>query len=310
MGLTDADVKACREQAAFYRSRGFNPLPSVHDDPDGRKRPMIKYADLWETPLSEVEFQRFETPCLQVMTGRHWGLLVIDLDGPEAIERWATMGRTPRTWISHSGGGGRHVWLSIPRDGRPLSKAILWRGEGKHEAIERLCDKSLVMAPPSIHPKTGRRYKWLDRSNSPFTVPMPAPCPAWVLQLAPVVAERPLVVIHAPSTAPRRMTTGRATGPRRPWREVVESIPDIPGLVRSWGVRTVGGVRASGWISCHAIDRDDATPSAAIHSRSGFYLDSGSGLRLGLLDLAVQLGVYSTPHDAINDLGGKYGRAG
>jgi hypothetical protein len=305
MALTDADVKVCREQAAYYRARGFNPLPSRPDD----KRPMIKFADLWETPLPEVEFERFETGNLQVMTGRFWGLMAIDLDGPEAIERWATMGRTPRTWISHSGGGGRHVWLAIPKEGRPLPKAFLWKGEDKHSAIERLCDKSLVMAPPSIHPKTGRRYKWLDKGNSPFTVPMPAPCPSWVLQLAPVVAERPIVSASAPPTAPRRVAAGRASGPRRPWREVVESI-DVPALVRSWGVRTVGVVRASGWLSCHAIDRDDATPSAAIHSQSGYYLDSGSGLRLGLLDLAVQLGVYGTPQDAINDLGGKYGRCG
>lgn len=308
MALTDADVRVCREQAAFYRSRGFNPLPSHYDDPDGRKRPMLKYADLWETPLPEAEFERFTTSNIQCMTGRFWGLMVIDLDGPEAIERWATMGRTPRTWISHSGGGGRHVWLAVSREGPPLPKAFLWKGEDKHSAIERLCDKSLVMAPPSIHPKTGRRYVWLDKWNSPFTVPMPAPCPAWVLQLAPVVAERPLVAIPAPPTAPRGMATGRATGPRRPWREVVESIPDIPGLLRSWGIKTVGQPRSSGWLACHAFDRDDSHASAAIHTQSGYYVDSGSGLRLGMLDLAVQLGIYGTPQDAITDLGGKYGR--
>lgn len=307
MEFTDADVRVCREQAAFFRSRGFNPLPSRPDD----KRPMIKYASLWETPLPEAEFDRFETSCVQVMTGRFWGLMAIDLDGPEAIERWAAMGRTPRTWISHSGGGGRHVWLSVPKEGRPLPKAFLWRGEDKHSAIERLCDKSLVMAPPSIHPKTGRRYKWLDKGNSPYTVPMPVPCPAWVLQLAPVVAERPIVSAAQPfAREAGRGATGRAPGPRRPWREVVADIPDIPGLFRSWGIRTVGQPRSSGWLACHAFNRDDAHASAAIHIESGYYVDSGSGLRLGLADLAVQLGVYSTALDAIHDLGGKYGRCG
>lgn len=305
MAITDADVRACREEAAFYRARGFNPLPSRMDD----KRPIIKFADLWETPLPEAEFERFETSNVQVMTGRRWGLLVIDLDGPDAIERWGTMGRCPRTWISHSGGGGRHVWFSIPTEGPPLPKAFLWKGGDEHSAIERLCDKSLVMAPPSIHHKTGRRYVWLDKWNSKLTVPKPADCPSWVLQLAPVVAERPLVAIHAPSIAPRRMATGRAPGPRRPWKEVVGSI-DIPGLVRSWGVRTVGQPRSSGWLPCHAFDRDDAKPSAAIHIESGYYVDSGSGLRLGLLNLAVHLGIYPTVPDAIEGLRGEYDRAG
>jgi hypothetical protein len=80
--------------------------------------------------------------------------------------------------------------------------------------------------------------------------------------------------------------------------------------VRSWGLRTVGAPRSSGWLPCHAFDREDAKPSAAIHIESGYYVDSGSGLRLRLADLAVALRIYATPQDAITDLGDRYGRAG
>lgn len=297
--MNPADVKLCRVMAEFFRARGFNPLPSRMDE----KRPMLKFADLWAKPLPREEFERFETTNAQVMTGRHWGLLVIDLDGPEAVERWAGMGRTPRTWISHSGGGGRHVWLSIPRHGRPLPKAFLWKGEGSHSAIERLGDKSLVMAPPSIHPKTGRRYTWLDRANSPVGIGKPAPCPAWVLDLAPVVAEGanvPIVAYGRP---------GRGQGPRPDWRERIASL-DVPSLVRSWGLRTVGEPRSSGWISCHAYGREDRRASAAIHAESGFYVDSGTGERMSLFDLAAAMNVYPSRDEAFRELGGRYGRCG
>ena len=306
--MRESDVKLCKDMAAFFRSRGYNPLPSRTD----AKRPNLdRYADKWAACLLPSEFDRHATSCMQIMTGRTWGLLVVDLDGPEAIERWATMGRHPRTWVSHSGGGGRHVWFSIPTVGRPISKTVAWEGEGDHSAIEILCDKSLVMAPPSIHPKTGRRYLWLDRDNSPHGVGKPADCPAWVLQLAPVAARPEPCVAAFPAGRSRfsRSAPGRAPGPRLPWREVVRRI-DVPALVRSWGVKTVGSPRESGWLSCHAVGREDARPSAAIHAESGFYVDSGSGLRLSLPDLAVACGAYATPEDAIEDLGGTYGRTG
>lgn len=288
--INGRDVAECRRQAAFYRARGYNPLPSRMD----AKRPMLSYADLWETPLPAAEFDRFETSNVQVMTGRHWGLLVIDLDGPEAIERWAGMGATPRTWVSHSGGGGRHVWLSIPRDGRPLPKAVLWKGDGDHEAIERLCDKSLVAAPPSIHPKTGRRYLWLDKWNSPYTLGKPAACPDWVLRLAPVVdgrAKSPRVV-HG-------CWRGRASKPVGGWPA------DVRRLVESWGVRTVGNPRQSGWLECHAFGRDDECPSAAIHVDTGVYVDSGTGEKMSIYGLAVAVGAFSTREEAFKELGSR-----
>ena len=165
-----------------------------------------------------------------------------------------------------------------------------------------MCDKSLVMAPPSIHPKTGNRYKWVDKWRSPFKMPAPAPCPRFVLE-APATS----AATSAPLVAHSIVQPART--PQRPsWTATIEAIPDIPSLVRSWGVRTVGQPRSTGWLPCHAVDREDSRPSAAIHVRSGYYVDSGSGLKLGLVDLAVVLGVYHSPTEAIKDLGERYAR--
>lgn len=276
---TDADRKLAKEWAALYRLRGLNPLPSRED----QKRPFVRYADLWDQPAPPDLFDRYPTSNIQVMTGRHWRLIVIDLDGAEAISHFATLGTCPRTWVVTSGGGGRHLWFRLPdKFPRPLKKAVLWKGEGSHSAIERLCDQSLVMAPPSIHPTTGRRYRWAAKGQSPFGLAAPAMLPRWILALPVVRPEK------APTRTARQM-------PRF-------AVHDPVGLAQGWGLRVAGRARSSGWVPCHAFDRDDDHPSAAIHEESGFYVDSGSGNRLRFPELAVALGAYFTVEDAAREL--------
>jgi len=239
------------------------------------------------------------------MCGRFWRLLVIDLDGWEAIDRWRHMGRCPRTWVSHSGGGGRHLWFRLPIVDEPIGKAILWRGEGPHEAIERLCDQSLVMAPPSIHPATGERYRFLSKRESPLGMGLPADCPAWVFRLRPVQITTHLrnhmgVRGNTTNTSPRAATETSGQFDRN---QVLEAIPNKLDLVHSWGVRLTGRPNAKGWAPCHAIDREDIHPSAAVHEASGSYVDHGSGVKLSLFDLGASLGIYTDWKDAINQLG-------
>ncbi len=292
-----------RKWAAFYRFRGMQPLPSRPDD----KRPMLAYADLWESPAPTDLFDRFQTSNIQIVAGRYWRLLVIDLDGDEARERWAGWGRTPDTWVTHSGGGGWHLWFRLPAGyPAPLRKSFLWRGDGEHRAIERLCDRSLVMAPPSIHPATAERYRFLDPRHSPKRLAMPADCPAWILGLEPLDSSPPAPHFAMPRPKLRR--------PDRPVigpidrERVLASIPDKIGLARSWGVQFAGRPSQSGWVPCHAVDREDRNPSAAIHAESGQYVDLGSGLRLSLFDLGVFRGVYRDWRDAATDLEAKHGR--
>jgi len=305
--LNPGDVATARRWAGFFRERGFNPLPSRPD----AKRPMIRFAGFWATPYPAAEFERFETTNIQLVLGRPWGLIAVDLDGPEARQRWATMGRVPRTWVTHSGGDGLHLWFTVPKQGPYITKRVVWRGEGKHSLIEILGDKSLLMAPPSIHPTTGERYRFLSRAESPAGLPMPAPAPAWILALpgeriAPALAPLPAASQRTAPRLTRHETGGGRAGRTYRRDEVLAAIPDVPALVQSWGVRLTGRPNANGWWPCHAIDREDRNPSAAIHVRSGYYSDLGSGRRLSLLDLGVHLGIGDDWREVLNHLGDTY----
>jgi hypothetical protein len=306
-----ADVRLCREMAAFYRIRGLQPLPSRMDE----KRPLIRYAEFWEKKAPDDLFDRFETHSLQVMTGRYWRLLVIDLDGPGAraeFDRLARDNRSPipPTWVTHSGGDGIHLWFRLaPGIVTPLPRAVLWEGDGGHAAIERLCDRSLVMAPPSIHPVTGARYRFLDRSHSPVRLALPSSCPGWILGLAPIERPKPeftSMVIFRPA----RVVDAR--GARYRAADVIEGIPDILSLVASWGVRLASSrANGAGWVSCHAISREDRHPSASVSALTGRYWEPGERT-ISLFELGCQLGIYLDVRDAIADLGRHYriGEAG
>lgn len=299
--MVDADITKARAMADFFRLRGFEALPSDPNPVDGRKKPLCRFKEYWDTPAPAGLLDRFPTSNLQIICGRRSRLLVIDLDGPEAREWWATQpGRKPRTWTTHSGGDGIHLWYRLPADyPRPLPKAFLWKGDGAHSAVERLCDKSLVMAPPSIHPETGKRYRFtadggIDR------IPMPADCPQWVLGLPPLKTE--VAPIIRPSAPREKLAVGSG---RYRASDVVEAIPDVIALVGSWGVRFTGSKRGD-WFECRAVDRDDNKPSAAVSARTGAYVDLGSGTKLGLFDLAATLGISSDWREAVASLGDRF----
>lgn len=304
VGIND-DVELVRQWSRFYRSRGWNPLPMRRDG----KRPMCQFAGWWEAPAPPDLFEKFETTGIQVMTGRHWRLLVIDVDGQEAMDWFYAGGRRhPRTWVTHSGGDGLHVWFVLPeRRLGELPKVFLWKGGGEHSGVERLCDRSLIVVPPTIHPETGRRYRFRSKGESPATLALPAACPEWVLALPAV--ERPRPAPPPPRLLPLRR---RVVGSRGRYRavDVLLSIPDKVALAESWGLK-VSSRRANpaGWCSCHAISREDRRPSASISAATGRYWEPGEP-SIGLFDLAVRLGVYADWREAVDDLGARFGAEG
>jgi hypothetical protein len=297
--ILSSDIDLARRWAENYRLKGYNPLPSAMASPEGRKKPLCAYACYWEEPAPAGLFLRFPTSNIQLVTGRRWQLLVIDLDGPEAIEQWDRLGRCPWTWITHSGGNGRHIWFRLPEGlSRPLPSVTLWKGVGPHSAIERLCDQKLVMVPPSIHPRTGKRYRFLSRAHSPSGVTRPAMCPDWVLALQPVEPERTVEPFRSRVSLP-------LTDVRLRYRvdDVLDAILDKPNLAATWGLRLASRpCRSAGWVSCHALDRPDNNPSARISIETGRYWEPGDGA-IGLFDLAVRLGAYGSWTEAVNDLG-------
>jgi hypothetical protein len=312
--VTADDIKLARFWAAVYRERGYQPLPmDPVRGPDAPKKPLIAYAHLWEKRAPADLFERFATPSIQLMTGRYWKLLVIDLDGAEGRDWFYGLRRpVPPTWATHSGGHGLHLWFRLPpRVAFELPKMFLWKGEGKHASCERLCDHSLIVVPPSIHPRTGERYQFIeDRSQgfvSPYKLDQPADVPAWILSLRSTdykCSEK------ARSLALFRYNCSQRKCVNARYRtvDVIEAIHDKIGLARQWGLRVpTGRVNASGWVECHRALGEDIHPSASISDRSGRYWEPEMGRNsIDLIDLGIRLGHYGDREEALGDLGDRF----
>lgn len=280
MTLTDA--------IATYEAMGLNVLPAHRE----LGHPEFTFADLWE---KRVRFPpaRYIDRNLQVMSGVRWNLVVFDVDGDQGREQWDQWMKVygcPPTWRVQTGGGGLHVWFRLrPRDRRLfLPKALVWgvwdaasNRWRKHQAIERLCDRSLVTAPPSLHRKTGLPYEFLD---GPASLPAPAVCPAWLLELP---AHRAPRVERPASTSSVAFIAGKER------------------LAAAWGLRFAGRTpNAGGWLACRRIDGDDRRPSASFNVNSGVYCEFGPAgpETLPFLALAVRLGAYPSVEQAAMSL--------
>jgi hypothetical protein len=324
--------EAARREALRYRELGYNPLPSRMD----RKGPMLPtYAGYWDTPLPDATFADWATTNIQLMCGVRWRLCVVDCDGEEAHTVWRRMkaynrqarGALP-TWVARTGGGGWHYYFALPA-GLPECPSrrlwgrwdtwagTAWRKPGtamkgdwmRHEEIRLLGDRSLVIAPPSRHVKTGLAYEFLP-GRGPFDYRRPMEAPAWLLAIPAVVnlitrVPRPEPRIHRPQ-GPSSGPTGVSHHRDR----VLEAIPEKDTLAASCGLRFASDrVNANGWRYCFAIDREDNTPSAGFQVERGIYKDMRDGTVLSLFDLAVELGAYPDWRAACNDLGERYGPA-
>lgn len=299
---SETDVNLADRAMRSYRMAGYNPLPSRQD----KKAPCCAYAQYWEAPVSHAVYVTFRTTNTQVMTGAFWDLAVIDLDGPVAIEAWRALSmyrETPDTWeVVNDPAKGRHLWFSLPEGTTEVPSRFVWRLEGEgHANIELIGDRRLIMAPPSIHPATKRRYHWVE-GHSPEVMSRPAIMPKWMLDLADVdiKPEPPKPIVKA------KPYTGPKPAGHYDFDDVLTAIGDKVALAREWGVRVTGKKSNKGWAECHAIDREDRTPSAGIHEESGIYYDCRDRLRLGLFQLAVSLGVYPDVSRACNALGDRF----
>lgn len=98
-----------------------------------------------------------------IITGRRSRLAVLDYDNQEAGLAFSedyydrTGGRTASV---QTGGdrGGVHYYFSLPEGQRLKGRNIRFRGE---RAGELKAEGGLVVAPPSLHPETGREYRFL-----------------------------------------------------------------------------------------------------------------------------------------------------
>lgn len=312
--------------ARHFRSIGLVPLPSRMDV----KRPILaEYKSYREAgarvPAILYSGDEWRTTNLQIMTGaRTCGatkVVVVDLDGEQAEAAWkricaARDYRPQGIWISKTGSGGKHLWFRLPIVMESCATRLLWglydplggpKGDGgwlAHTEVKLLADGFLAVAPPSRHVKTGVEYQWMGKW-SPAVFALPAEAPGWLLDM-------PGLQLPVKPVTPRLGVCPRPASPNE-WKkgpdrnEVIASLPpqEKLRLAVSWGLRLGRNCDwRRGWVECHAVDREDKTPSAGFDPVTGVYHDFGSALKLSFFDLAVALGVYRDWKEAMVSVAG------
>ncbi len=162
------------EAALSYAAHGWSVIPLRARD----KRPALASWQEHQSRRAVEEeirawWRRWPDANVGVVTGAVSGLVVVDLDGPEAVA-FAKERGVPETPTAATGKG-YHIYLAHP--GRPVANAAALGGV---KGLDVRGDGGYVVAPPSLHP-SGRRYAWA-RGRSPDDVPS-APPPEWLLEL-------------------------------------------------------------------------------------------------------------------------------
>lgn len=295
------DVELCRLWANKYREWGFNPLPSRSD----AKRPFTRFAEYWEKSFPAEEFDKFEPENIQVMTGTHWNLVALDVDGYPAQE-WLRKHRKPcpATWTVANNKEGYHLWYRLPQGWNgPLSSCQIYQGEEKHCEVARKADRALIIAPPSHHVTRRVRYRFQSDDLCPLYSRPPAIAPDWLLEYQPPKAEIPVSTIARPHFATKRYSGSFRYG----WDEVLQAIPNKAKLAEYYGLKVSWrNATDNPWIPCYR-DAQDRNPSAAINRETGYYIARGGNeWRGSFYHLLVHLGAFGSVYDAVNCLGEEF----
>ncbi|MGO0122199.1 bifunctional DNA primase/polymerase [Desulfothermobacter acidiphilus] len=119
-------------------------------------------------------WERWPDANVGLVTGRLSGVVVLDLDGPAAVEAVREKGGFPETAVVKTSRGW-HYYFRYP-DGveRVPSRAGVLPG------VDVRADGGVAVLPPSLH-VSGVRYSWA-KGRSPWDVPL-AELPGWLLEL-------------------------------------------------------------------------------------------------------------------------------
>jgi len=114
-----------------------------------------------------------------ILTGERSGLVVLDIDpkngGSESLAELEAEHGTIETLQVLTGGGGIHFYFAYPEGKEIGNKANLLPG------VDIRGIGGYVVAPPSIHPDTGKAYEW-EASYHPEET-QAAPMPEWLIEL-------------------------------------------------------------------------------------------------------------------------------
>lgn len=318
--MIDAVRSETFQAALVYRDLGWHPLPSSAR----LRRPPFLYGAMKDRDPDMTLFRRYGTRNVQLVLGRRFGLVAVDLDGPHAPVAWEALAAglpAAPTWEADTPSGGRHLYYAVAPSGPPLATGLLWGGPPRdgwppHTRIDFLGERALLTAPPSVRLDPPGRYAWRP-GRSPGDLPKPAPLPGWLARLAASRsagrgAARPTGLVAPPLL---RRSAPPAGGPSRPRYRIADVDlalgDDKPAVARAWGLRLASDhPYRTGWMPCRALDREDRRPSASFHAARGIYTEPLGGpcaVVIPFYALGAALGAFRDWADCLNHLGDSLG---
>lgn len=165
-----------REALSIIPLSGKNPFKNSHGYKDATKDK--KQIEKWWTEHPRAN--------IGIATGKINNLLVIDVDikhdqgkyGDESLrDLEKELGELPKTWTVITGSGGLHYYFKYP-EGHEISISASQLGE----CLDIRANGGYVVAPPSIHPETGRVYEW-EGGSDPEETPLASLPQKWIERL-------------------------------------------------------------------------------------------------------------------------------
>lgn len=164
--------------ALAYLKRGFSVIPvkgPYYASGEGEERirdaksPLVKWSEYRKRKPAEDElkkwFEQFPYANIAVVTGEISGIVVIDFDSEEKFRKFIKETNPPPTPIVKTSRG-YHIYFKYPYGKRiPCSSG---------PDFDIRADGGYVILPPSVHPATGERYRFL-KGNTIEIEPAPLP---------------------------------------------------------------------------------------------------------------------------------------
>lgn len=257
------------EAALSYAALGLHVVPII---PGEKFPPMLKWQDeatvdadtirQWWT----VNYKGYGVGIAPRQLPDSGWLVVIDVDDNEAKNKHgsetladleATYRPLPATWTVHSGGGGRHLFFRSPVE---LPSATNKPGP----SIDVRARGGQSVAPPTIHPKTGRPYVW-DIELNPDTIPL-ADAPGWLVEM--LLPEPPKPRPPARHEASDPTLPGNRYNAATTWRELLE--PD------GWQFSHYFQTGVEGWTRPGKAVRDGISATIGYEGNDLLHVFSGS----------------------------------
>lgn len=167
-----AGVESPQEAAHLYAAQGFPVFP-CHERGERAKAPRIhqgfKQATTDPTQIN-AWWEQWPNALIGLPTPP--GVLVLDLDAPEAILSLEELngGLLPAT-LTASTGRGIHLYYATNLTGIKQSRPTGRDGQPIAGIDLKPAGKGYLIAPPSLHPSTLKPYKWVNTTRA---TPLPS----------------------------------------------------------------------------------------------------------------------------------------